>query len=77
MEERDVFDVVLVVIFALVFSLDRYATVGSIGRPGAVIDVVRSLDIAVYLVIAGILGVVFVGYIAIYLPYKQSETTSR
>lgn len=77
MQPRDVFDVVLLVVLAVALTLERYGVSGALGTPGRAVEAVLSLDAAVYLVIAGVLGVAFVGYIAVYLPYKQSENTPR
>jgi len=77
MQQRDRFDLVLLVVLAVVLTLERYGTSGAIGTPGAVADAVLSLDVVVYLVVGSVLGVAFVGYIAVYLPYKQSENAPR
>ena len=77
MQPRDVFDVVLLVVLGVALTLDQYDVCGALSTPGAAVEAAPSLDVAVYLVIAGIFGVAFVGYIAVYLPYKQSETTTR
>ncbi len=77
MQPRDVFDGVLLVVLAVVLALDRYGTGGALGTPEAAVRTVLSLDVVVYLVIGGVLGVAFVGYIAVYLPYKQSGNVSR
>ncbi len=77
MGPRDIFDGVLLVVLAIVLYLDRNGRSPSLDPLRAGIEALLSLDTAVYLVVAGVLGAAFVGYIAVYLPYKQSENPQR
>jgi len=72
MEPRDLFDVLLVAILGAAAYADLFGSPFSLWRLRAVVDTVLGLDVTVYLVVAGILGVAYVGYIAVYLPRKQS-----
>jgi molybdopterin-guanine dinucleotide biosynthesis protein A len=80
MQPRTVFDVVLVVLVTgtLAFEL---ATVSSSEGNGGSLDgittAVQNIDTVYFLVLGGILGVVFVSYIAIYLPHKHSQSAER
>jgi hypothetical protein len=73
MEPRDVFDVALVVLIALVAYWEVFGFGLSRERVDAIVATVLGLDLTVYLVVAGLFGVVFVGYIAIYLPQKYGR----
>jgi hypothetical protein len=73
MEPRDVFDVALVVLIALVAYWEVFGFGLSRERVDAIVATVLGLDLTVYLVVAGLFGVVFVGYITIYLPQKYGR----
>ena len=78
MRPRDVFDIVLVVLVSIALYVQFYGT--STGGAGTVEDIVEALlnvDPILYLVLAGVLGVVFVSYITLYLPQKHSQSASR
>lgn len=73
MQPRDIFDGVLLVLLAAIVYVELFGLSFSEARLDTVIEAISSLNIAIYLVVAGMIGVVFVGYIAIYLPVKQSR----
>lgn len=73
MEPRDVFDGALVVLVTVVVYLELLGFGVSRERLWIIVEVFLGLDLAVYLVVAGLFGVVFVGYITIYLPQKYSR----
>lgn len=77
MHPRDLFDGVVIAVLLVAIYLHLYGPTLYLDRVLAVIEALLNLDVAVYLVLAGILGVVFVGYIAIYLPYKHSQNPAR
>jgi uncharacterized membrane protein YbhN (UPF0104 family) len=77
MEPRDVFDGLLLGALVVLVYVHLYGLSFSTDRVDTVIDALLNLNIAIYLVVAGIAGVVFVGYIAIYLPQKQSKNISE
>lgn len=77
MQPRDIFDGILLVALGLVLFFERQAGSLSLDPLRSGLEVLLALDVVVYLVVAGAIGVVFVGYIAVYLPYKQSENASR
>jgi hypothetical protein len=80
MQPRTVFDVLLVVMVTgtLAFEL---ASVGRSDGGSANLDsittAIQNVDTIYFLVLAGVLGVVFVSYIAIYLPHKHSQSAER
>ena len=76
MEPRDVFDGLLIALLAVLSYVHIYGLSFSRDRLDALIEAVASIDVVVYIVIAGMIGVAFVGYIAIYLPQKQSRDIS-
>lgn len=74
MTPRDIFDLVLVVLVAVALYVQFYGTSTSgLGTVGDIVDAVRDIDPIYYLVVGGVLGVVFVSYITIYLPQKHSR----
>lgn len=73
MQPRDVFDGVLVALIAIVAYWEVFGFGLSRDRLDAILATVLGLDITVYLVVAGVFGIVFVGYIAIYLPQKYGR----
>lgn len=73
MEPRDVFDGALVGLIAVVAYWEVFGFGVSRDRLDAIVATVLGLDLTVYLVVAGLFGVVFVGYIAIYLPQKYGQ----
>lgn len=78
MTPRDIFDVVLVVLVSIALYVQFYGTTtGGAGTIRDAIDALVDVDPVFYLVIGGVLGVIFVSYITIYLPQKQSQNPSR
>lgn len=76
MEPRDVFDGLLFGLLAVIAYVHVFGLSFKRARVDTVVEAVSNLNIAVYLVLAGVIGIVFVGYIAIYLPQKQSRDIS-
>lgn len=73
MEPRDVFDGALIVLTAAVAYWEVFGFGLSRDRLDAIVATVLGLDVTVYLVVAGFFGVLFVGYIALYLPRKYGK----
>jgi len=73
MEPRDVFDGVLLVLVTVVAYWEVFGFGLSRARLETIVSTILGLDLTVYLVAAGILGVAFVGYIALYLPQKHGK----
>jgi hypothetical protein len=73
MEPRDVLDGLLVALLGGVLYLRVIRPSLSGERFDTLAGFLLNLDTVVYLVVAAVFGVVFVGYIAVYLPRKQSR----
>ncbi|MFC7058236.1 hypothetical protein [Halovenus salina] len=74
MNERDGFDIVLVVLVAI--ALAREFFTGSSARTVTVekfVDTATGMDPVYYLIVGGVFGVLFVSYITLYLPQKQGS----
>ncbi|MFB6074790.1 MAG: hypothetical protein ABEJ89_07240 [Haloarculaceae archaeon] len=73
MDGRDLFDLLLVAFVALL----GYVKTFGFADPAASLDDILSLfsevDMRVYMVLGGVFGIIFVGYIAIYLPKKAAR----
>jgi hypothetical protein len=74
MTPRDLFDALLFVVLGAALAVGSGAVSLSTDLLGAVVDALLGQSVAVYLLAGGVLGIVFVGYIAVYLPWKQSES---
>ena len=77
MDPRDIFDACLLVVLVVTLFVEQSGTSFSTELLQSAIHATVSLDLAVYLVIGGVLGVAYVGYIAVYLPRKQTENAPR
>lgn len=77
MEPRDVFDAALVVLVTVVVYLELLGFGVSRGRLAVIVEVLLGQDLAVYLVLAGVFGIIFLGYITIYLPQKYSRRAAE
>lgn len=77
MRPRTAFDIALVALLAVSLSVAFSGISFSAGLFWAMVDAVVGIDITIYLIVAGAIGALYVGYIAIYLPQKQSRNRSR
>jgi hypothetical protein len=75
-QPRDVFDGLLLALLGAAFYVHFFGTSISAERVDALLAVLLAIDLRIYLVGAGVLGIVFVGYIAVYLPQKQAGDLS-
>jgi hypothetical protein len=77
MQERDVLDLLLVAVLAVV----TYAQAFGFGEPIAglreLAAMLAGVDTGVYLVLGGVFGLVFLGYLAIYLPRRDAGRSVR
>jgi uncharacterized membrane protein YbhN (UPF0104 family) len=76
MEPRDVFDGLLFGLLAVISYVHVFGLSFKQARVDTLVEAVSNLNVVVYLGLAGIIGLAFVGYIAIYLPQKQSRDIS-
>lgn len=74
MEPRAVFDGILMFLIAVVAYLEVFGFGISRDRLEAIADALLNQDVGVYLVVAGIFGIVFLGYVVIYVPAKYGRT---
>ncbi|MEF8783727.1 MAG: hypothetical protein V5A39_12430 [Haloarculaceae archaeon] len=77
MRPRTIFDIALAALLAVSLSVASSGVTFSAGLFWAMVEAVLSIDITIYLIVAGVFGTLYVSYIAIYLPRKQSENTPR
>jgi hypothetical protein len=78
MDARDTFDIILLVLVTIALYVEFFGTsTGGAGTIQDVVDALANVDPIFYLIIGGVLGVVFVSYITIYLPQKHSQNASR
>lgn len=75
MQPRDVFDSIVVALVAAVVYVEVFGVGISTDRVDAVVAAITGLGIEVYLLGAAILGLVFLGYIAIYAPERFGTET--
>lgn len=72
MGPRDVFDGILLALVGVALYVHFFGASLSMDRVDTLVGVLLAIDFRIYLVGAGVLGILFVGYIAVYLPRKQS-----
>lgn len=77
MEERDVLDALLVLLVAILTYFETFGFVDPRAIAEELIAIATSIDVRVYLVIAGIFGTAFVGYLTIYAPKKDASRYHR
>lgn len=71
MQPRDIFDGILVALLAVILYLEVIGLSISTESLVTVVDAVRNIDTMMLLVAGGALGVIFLGYITIYVPQKM------
>lgn len=72
MNERDGFDIVLVVLVATALAAEFFGdSSGPTVTVETLVDTATEMDPVYYLIVGGVFGVVFVSYITLYLPQKQ------
>ena len=72
MDSRELFDILLVVVGGLVAYTETYGFTDPRATIWQVLGVFETLDVRVYLVMGGLFGIMFVGYIVVYLPQKDA-----
>jgi hypothetical protein len=77
MNERDVLDLILVAIVAVVTYIETFGLTGPLSALQQIIAVLASLDIKVYLVLGGLFGVFFLAYLTIYLPKQEAKRSMQ
>jgi len=74
MDSRALFDALLVVVAGLVAYTETFGFTDPRATIWQIVGVLRDLDVRVYLVLGGLFGVCFVGYLVVYLPRKDART---
>lgn len=74
MDSRALFDAALVVVAGLVAYTETFGFADPRATIREIVGVLAAMDIRVYLVVGGLFGICFVGYIAVYLPRRDART---
>jgi hypothetical protein len=74
---RDLFDGMLVVAVCILLFVHASESQPSLRDLSVIVEVLTGLHVAIYLLFAGILGVLFVFLITVYAPRKLSQNTAR
>ncbi|MHB9286983.1 hypothetical protein ACKVMT_08060 [Halobacteriales archaeon Cl-PHB] len=77
MQPRDVFDGIVVALVAVVVYLEVFGFGLSSEKVDRMVAALEGLGVEVYLVVAGIFGIFFLGYIVLYLPQKYSTDLGK
>jgi hypothetical protein len=76
MRQRTLADLLLVVAVAVLAYVETFGWSEPAAGFEAIIALFAELDVGVYLVVAGVIGIMFVGYVAIYLPKRLASESS-
>ena len=74
MDSRELFDAVLVVVAGLVAYTETFGFADPRATIWDIVGILANLDVRVYLVLGGLFGIFFVGYIVVYLPQRDART---
>jgi hypothetical protein len=74
MDSRELFDALLVVIAGLLAYTETFGFADPRATLREILSILATLDVRVYLVLSGLFGIVFVGYLVVYLPQKDART---
>ncbi len=77
MRERDVFDLLLVAAVGIAAYVRTYGMADPIATFDEIATTLAAVDQTVYLVLGGVVGIFFVGYLVLYLPQKDASRTAR
>jgi len=77
MQERDVLDLLFVAVLAVLAYVESFGLADPIATVDELVAVLATIDVKVYLVIGGFMGILFLGYLTIYLPKKNAARTPR
>ena len=77
MQPRDVFDGIVVALVAVVVYLEVFGFGLSTAKVDRVVAALQGLGLEVYLVVAGIVALCFLGYILLVLPGKYTTDLGR
>jgi len=74
MDSRELFDLVLVVVGGLLAYTETFGFADPRATIREILTILSTLDVRVYLVLSGLFGIVFVGYLVVYLPQRDART---
>jgi len=77
MDERDIFDLLLVLAVGLGAYVHVYGLADPIATVDEIVALLLGLDVRFYLVVGGVMGVFFVAYLVVYLPQKDASRSPR
>ena len=77
MQERDVLDLLLVAIVGALAYVETFGLADPAATVDEIVAVLLTIDVRVYLVVGGVFGIAFVGYITVYLPRKDAARSVR
>ena len=74
MDSRVLFDAVLAVVAGSLAYTETYGFADPRATIWEILRTLSTLDIRVYLILGGLFGIVFVGYLVVYLPQRDART---
>ncbi|MCU4800536.1 hypothetical protein OB920_09155 [Halobacteria archaeon HArc-gm2] len=77
MQERDVLDLFLVAVLAVLTYVEAFGLADPIATVDEILAIFAGIGVEVYLVLGGLFGIVFVGYLTVYLPKKDASQPVR
>ena len=77
MQERDVLDLLLVAVLGVLAYVESFGLADPIATVDELVAVLAAVDVRAYLVLGGVFGIVFLGYLTIYLPSKDARRSLR
>ena len=77
MQERDVIDLFLVGLLAILTYVESFGLADPVATVDEILALLAAVDVQVYLVLGGVFGVAFVGYLTVYLPKKETSRSIR
>jgi hypothetical protein len=77
MDDRDLFDLLLVLLVGTLAYVEVYGLADPLAALAALRATAEAIDVRVYLVVGGVLGICFVGYLAVYLPRRDADRSPR
>ncbi|MFB6309362.1 MAG: hypothetical protein ABEH35_08540 [Haloarculaceae archaeon] len=77
MDDRDLFDVLLVATISALAYVETFGLASPRATLDELVSIFLGIDVRVYLVLAGLLGIMFISYLTVYLPRKDASRTIR
>ncbi len=74
MDRRVLFDALLAVVGGLLAYTETFGFADPRATIREIVSILSNLDVRVYLVLSGLFGIAFVGYLVVYLPQKDART---